>query len=654
MTQLFQQLICTLIVFTLVTKPECGYALPNNTIEDSLKLPLHDTIRGQLLGKLAWLENFKDSKKAYDLANEELKIGKKYKSEYLILDAYKNQGLASILNKNSLLALNKYDSCILYAQKVNNHVFLCKCYSLMGGMYSDRSEYEKSIDAYTKGLNHALKSKDERLISMVRNNLADMYMVSNYQIEKAEPLFLSALAINEKNKNWSSAAIASSNLVNYYRIKNDPKSSDKYFDLAYNYIQRDTSKSFGYGTVYNALGDLIFKKKDYARALDYGKRGLEVFDKMKYQVNALNSRILLAKSYTELQQYEKALNECKIITQKAKEEKSYSHLTEAYQIAANIARKQGNYSQAFDYLTLYDQWKDTLTELKKLEELKNDAFKKIILERDLEVKYTSQRNELENAELKLQNLNLKKNILIGFCFFLLLSILSYYLYKVIQDKNRINIALTDEKNLVEKQIKEKTMLIQEIHHRVKNNLTMLNSLLFLQSKDLKSEDAKLVLADFQNRIKSIAIVHNKLYEESNISQIEFNSFVQSIFNELLLSYSQLKKPIILSIVGDSSPLEITTAVTIGLIINELFTNSFKYAFNALEDGKIDIHVSQINKLLTIKYSDNGPGLQNDFELLSGNFGFKLLRLLPNQISGQLTYQNKDGRGEFQIICKLDE
>jgi two-component sensor histidine kinase len=653
LTDLLKQLIIPLIVFTLVSKPECSYALPNNTIEDSLKLPLHDTIRGQLLGKLAWLENFKDSKKAYGLADEELRIGKKYRSEYLILDAYKNQGLASILNKNSLLALNKYDSCIQFAQKVNNHFFLCKCYSLMGGMYSDRSEYEKSIDVYTKGLNHALKSKDERLISMVRNNLADMYMVSNYQIEKAEPLFLLALAANEKNKNWSSAAIASSNLADYYRIKSDQKSSDKYFDLAYNYIQRDTSRSFGYGTVYNALGDLIFKKKDYVRALDYGKRGLEVFDRMKYPVNALNSRIILAKSYTELQQYEKALNECKIITQKAKEEKSYIHLTEAYRIAANIAKKQGNYSQALDYLTLYDQWKDTLTELKKLEEFKNDAFKKIILERDLEVKYASQIKELENAELKLQNIDLKRKFIIGLCFILLLSILLYYLYVVVKEKNRINVELNKEKTLVKKQVQDKNLLIQEVHHRVKNNLTMINSLLYLQSKEIKSEETKEVLGDFQNRIRSIAIVHNKLYEESDISQIEFISFIRSIFNELLLSYSQLKKPIKLSIVGDSSPMEITSAVTIGLIFNELFTNSFKYAFDALEDGKIDIHVSEINKLVTIKYSDNGPGLQNDFELMSGNFGFKLLRLLPNQINGKLTYQNKDGRGEFQIICKLD-
>ncbi len=649
-----KQLLFTSVLFTLVNMSQYGYASTQMTIEDSLKLPLHDTIRGKLLGKLAWLENFKDSKKAYELANEELRIGEKYKSEYLILDAYKNQGLASILNKNSLLALNKYDSCLQYAKKVNNHFFLCKCYSLMGGMYSDRSEFEKSIDVYTKGLDHALKSRDERLISMVRNNLADMYMVSNYQIEKAEPLFLLALAAHEKNKNWSSAAITSSNLADYYRIKDDQKSSDKYFNIAYNYIQRDTSKGFGYGTVHNALGDLIFKKKDYNKAIDYGKKGLEVFDRIKYQVNALNSRILLAKSYTEVQQYEKAMNECKIIILKAKEEKSYSHLAEAYHIASNIAKKQGNYSQALEYHTLYDQWKDTIAEYKKLEEFKNDEFKKIILERDLEVKYASQRKELENADLKSQNLNLKKNILIGFCFFLLLSILSYYLYKVIQDKNRINLELHKEKNLVKKQVQDKTILIQEVHHRVKNNLTMINSLLYLQSKEIKSEETKEVLGDFQNRIRSIAIVHNKLYEESNISQIEFNSFIQSIFNELLQSYSQLKKPIQLSIVGESSPLEITTAVTIGLIFNELFTNSFKYAFEKLEEGKIDIHVSEINKLLTIKYTDNGPGLKNDFESMSGNFGFKLLRLLPNQINGKLTYQNEDGRGQFELICKLDE
>lgn len=103
--------------------------------------------------------------------------------------------------------------------------------------------------------------------------------------------------------------------------------------------------------------------------------------------------------------------------------------------------------------------------------------------------------------------------------------------------------------------------------------------------------------------------------------------------------------------GLATPMEINMAITLGLIINELFTNSLKYAFHSLSEGIIDVNVSENDTTLTITYSDNGPRLKNGFKSDSGSFGFKLLHLLPKQINGQISYNVINGKGAFTLVCK---
>lgn len=185
---------------------------------------------------------------------------------------------------------------------------------------------------------------------------------------------------------------------------------------------------------------------------------------------------------------------------------------------------------------------------------------------------------------------------------------------------------------------EKDVLMKEIHHRVKNNLQVISGLLELQSKSLGDETAKNALMEGRSRVRSIALIHQNLYQFENISAIELKRFVNDLCRQVE-SVFQKKNNVGMNIEVPALHLDIDTAVPLGLIMNELLSNSFKYAFNDSTAGEINlaIHTLAEGKYELI-YSDNGPGLPADFDLNKATtLGIQLINDLSRQIGGKVSY-----------------
>jgi two-component sensor histidine kinase/ligand-binding sensor domain-containing protein len=185
---------------------------------------------------------------------------------------------------------------------------------------------------------------------------------------------------------------------------------------------------------------------------------------------------------------------------------------------------------------------------------------------------------------------------------------------------------------------EKDVLMKEIHHRVKNNLQVISGLLELQSKSLIDETAKSALMEGRSRVRSIALIHQNLYQFENISAIELKRFVNDLCRQVE-SVFQKKNNVGMNIEVPALHLDIDTAVPLGLIMNELLSNSFKYAFSDNKAGEITlaIHALKEGKYELI-YSDNGPGLPTDFDLNKATtLGIQLINDLSRQIGGKVNY-----------------
>lgn len=214
-----------------------------------------------------------------------------------------------------------------------------------------------------------------------------------------------------------------------------------------------------------------------------------------------------------------------------------------------------------------------------------------------------------------------------------------------------------ERKKAEKHIKElleqKEQILKEVHHRVKNNLNTVFNLLMLQSESVESEKAQQILADAASRTHSMMILYDKLYRSENFRTIDVKEFITDVSNDLY----QLFKPIVninLELKLDSISLHSRQLNALGILVNELFTNSIKYAFKGIQEPKISIECTrnQSNEIEFV-YSDNGVGLPESINLTeSSGFGMQLISMLINQLHGKAQLTSENGmqlRFAFQII-----
>jgi PAS domain S-box-containing protein len=207
--------------------------------------------------------------------------------------------------------------------------------------------------------------------------------------------------------------------------------------------------------------------------------------------------------------------------------------------------------------------------------------------------------------------------------------------------------ITEQK--LQRSIKEKEMLLKEIHHRVKNNLMIISSLLSLQSRYIKDENSKTIFIESQNRARSMALIHERLYQSTDLKDIDFGDYIQTLATDLYNTYVIDRNLIKMNIETDTVNLDIDTSIPLGLILNELVTNSLKHAFSPGEKGTIDIILKKQGDKYILEVKDNGKGLPKDMDYeTAGSLGLSLITSLSEQIDADLNYVSHPGT-LFRVI-----
>ncbi|MGJ8745466.1 sensor histidine kinase [Polaribacter sp.] len=208
-----------------------------------------------------------------------------------------------------------------------------------------------------------------------------------------------------------------------------------------------------------------------------------------------------------------------------------------------------------------------------------------------------------------------------------------------------------EKNIViKKNLKEKELLVKEVHHRVKNNFQIVASLLELQTKGIEDERALELANEGKNRVKSMALIHQKLYQNET-GLIDFDEYIKLLIGELSSLYSSSNN-VKTSIDSEDMMFDVDTAIPLGLIINEIITNSYKYAFRNDKENNLSISIhKEKNEDYKLVIEDNGPGLANNFDAKKAkSLGLRLVNRLVKQLHGTLKQTNSKG-AKFEIYFK---
>ena len=428
-------------------------------------------------------------------------------------------------------------------------------------------------------------------------------------------------------------------LAQEYERVNNLDSANHFAQETLDYSNKYFPMQKGYPTL--ILARINSKRKKFDEAVNYCKQIISKSenDRLDFFTNEVQSE--LAQIYFAQSKVDSAQIYANKAFEGAKQLKNYLVVMNSSSLLSQIFEKS-NPIKAFDYLKISVAAKDTVSNIEKNKQVKI-----------LEIKEKQRIEELNLAEVYAKN-ELRFNTAIG----LLVStlVISLILYRNNRQKQKANALLQEQKTEINTQNitlentlsqltaknAENELLLKEIHHRVKNNLEVVSSLLALQSAKMDDPNMQEAMLASQNRVQSMGILHQKLYQSEHLAFIEMKNYFKNLCENILDSYNETDR-IKVNIDMKEIDLDIDTAVPLGLIVNELLTNSLKYAFPTGKKGIIKLSLESLaDGNLNLKVSDNGVGKTLNSIPKGTGFGTQLVDLLTRQIDGKLVQEIHNG------------
>uniref|UniRef100_UPI004047F0B7 histidine kinase dimerization/phosphoacceptor domain -containing protein n=1 Tax=Mariniflexile sp. TaxID=1979402 RepID=UPI004047F0B7 len=504
---------------------------------------------------------------------------------------------------------------------------------------------KESLELFTKALDY-LKSKENKdvqaRISMYKGvfhykygikdelEMAHQYLLKSYNYYKTHP----------SNKNNWHFFTTNLFLTSFHTDKNNDSVS--YYVANLKSIVKDYPTPYAYSWYYSKVGREL---------ITYPQTGKDSISPAQYAEGKSN----IMKSIEIIETYNKDTSIYPycfgLLADLNLNDKKYDSAIAYYKKSREFHLEHKNAKPAIDILLYigkaYEKKGDLINALKYKEQFYSELldFERETNERSL------RENELK-ADLSKQNEELGQKHLQQQLFIVALIIgslllgLVYRNYRLKRksgfELEKTNNELKDKNNLLDIRNAENELLLKEIHHRVKNNLELVKSLIALQSAQLEDSATKDAMIASQNRVQSMGIIHQKLYQGENLGSIEMKDYFLNLGEGILDTFNADDK-VKIECAMDRLELDVDTAVPIGLIVNELLTNALKYAFPENASGNILISLSKSNpETLTLKVVDNGIGKTAGLAPKGTGFGSQLIKLLTQQLNGEMTEENQNG------------
>jgi two-component sensor histidine kinase/Tfp pilus assembly protein PilF len=394
------------------------------------------------------------------------------------------------------------------------------------------------------------------------------------------------------------------------------------------------------GSVYSAIGD--FKKATPLLQNDiyYSLKSFN-FE------SALNSYVTLIETHLKLKDAKLAkryLDSANVlVVENLKDTKSQ---LKYMLVKANYYTAINDLSNANQCYQNYLELNAKQVALENEQQIKNENISINVEQKELDLiaqDNANKRAELQEAKQKSFQAYLITGVLILILIIAFLIVNNYYAKKRGEQLALKNQQIGTQKLQIEQSLKEKDLLIKEIHHRVKNNLQIITSMLSLQIGKIEDEKTSSILRDAKQRINSIALTHQMLYQKDNISSVNLSDYVERLSRqvEFLMPVSNIE--LVTNIGATNNRLTIDNAVPLGLLVNELLTNAYKHAFPDGIKGQIEVSLVENDESFTLKVTDNGVGLPDDFDTTERKtLGMELVHILAEQLDSIIVIDKTNG------------
>jgi two-component system, sensor histidine kinase PdtaS len=457
---------------------------------------------------------------------------------------------------------------------------LASCYNTIGSVYANTGDYQKALIFYRKSLGIRTQINYVKGIGQAYNNIGEVH-ISLRQYDSA--LFNLYKSLDMKQRNGEAAPTVLNNIGEVLLKLNRPKEAEQ------NFIKSLTIHKNGKDQIGQIIGlNNLVKIKLLEFNVNGAEKYLDQSERLVFSVGSI--------------EYQKQYLELKVKLYEAKKD----------------------YPIAFKYSQQLLLIKDSLLNKEKAEGLLNMQVRYETEQKEQQITFLEQEKELQRAELKanrswIQGLFISATLLV----IIILLILNQY-------------------RLSQKSKSKVEFLLKELNHRVKNNLQILSSLLSLQSQQLTDQNALNAVKSSEGRVNAMALIHKKLYTDNQNQKVNIKEYISELVQYLSQSYGFANREFKLILNVDAVEIDVDKAIRLGLIINELVSNAFKYAYAGQDNPALILNLKiEKSQNIVVEVIDNGKGILEDFNSVE-TFGLKMVKTLTKELRAKLNIYSDHG------------
>ncbi len=498
----------------------------------------------------------------------------------------------------------------------------------LGILYNDIGKGDSAAYYFLKALPF-VDENDAYKIGSIYNNLGKTFSF-RFNYDKAIHYFDTALAGLSLENHPNSYAITLANKAMSLQLNGQIQKAYDTIEEAHQIVKEndiDRLKMLTYSVYASVLSQM-----------DRKEEALTIFDELE-EIGIDSSSVILPEylltkislflTMDNLEEVAQLLPKAKVSIQK---QNLLPYQIKYHRLKAIYLQKKGQFEQAYQSIQTHNLYKDSLFSIRQSNIINDLETQYATVQKEQRINQLELEESLQSTKISRQNWI----IFLGGISLLLLGGLTFSVY----NKNE---KIEAQNSIIQKALKEKEILLKEIHHRVKNNLQVISSLLGIQSRKTKDAVALEALKEGRARVQTMSLIHQNLYKENHLSGIAIDDYIKKQSQSLLNTYSIHPEQVALHTDVDPLLLDVDSVVPIGLIINELMSNALKYAFPDNRKGLIQLSLKEEEKGLRLSVKDDGVGVKN-METLKNkdSFGYELIDAFTQKLNADLITESING------------
>jgi two-component sensor histidine kinase len=590
---------------------------------------------------------FQRLKASADLRSANIGRGGEASYYYILGSIAKDQG-------NSRQALGYFLRSLEMYKAVGDELEEAMLLSQVASTYSMMGNYSESLLYCFKSLKKKEKLGDQGQVAAELNNIGAIYSdVGAYS--KALIYLNRAKKISEKQKDKRSTALYAGNIGHCYQLLCDSafevgdtilslvwqdKALDCYFAALK--MSEDVSDNENASICLENIGIIYSNVYEYEKALPYLLKAFEIYKELGLKAEQSYCLAMLGEAYRGLGQMAKAEESYGQAIALASQTRSNYYMMEANLGNSEFYEKTKRPAKALKYYRDYVANKDSIFNNEKTKALARTELNYEFEKKEAAIKF-------ENGKMvyRLEAINKQNRQWQIFFIVLIVLVLTvlFFVKRAYDNKKKLTLLLSAEDQ-------RKEVLLQEVHHRINNNLQIISSLLTLQANNAEDEQLSEYLMQSQNRIQSLSTMHELLYDTNSPLHIDMKEYLSKVLDFHREVAASMPMPVSVTESVEEVRFPTKLAVPLALIINELVTNSLKYAFAGRAEGQVHVSLAKHGEQKwQITVSDNGKGLPAEGGGRKDSLGLKLVNIMTRQIKGKLTSENKEG-AHFSVVFEI--